>query len=442
MLGLSLTLALIAGCSYSSSEPGMFSTPPAAERTGPPLDFPTPNSAPGPANPRLPVAGDVVWTSSEGVRLTSRFAVHAVRRMAGATILDWSITPLFAPGLEPGELVPSAVDLGLGRTTGGDVNALLLDAAGQRAYRPLQHRDRRQFNHCLCTPPWVVRLSLRIGETRLLQIAFPELPAGTRSVDVSFATLPLFTGVPVTPAGQAPTLRAPVDLNRPVESAAPLGPPVTVTDDALLAPRQLLSVQVDAIEAGPAFTSVRWTLRALDERVSSEPFPTLPPVTGSPPKLSDPRGAAALPVNPSTASGPQLQVGRRSVATTWLTYQLDGRRRVDCLCTGFGMWAKELHRPGGRVSVVTVYPALPRGTRRVDVVLPTATTLWRLQVSPTAAGPRLGPAQTVRVGSWRYRETDPPAGWAAVDWPTPLPDASEVGDYDAFVERLLPSSSR
>ncbi len=428
---------MITGCSYSSSEPGLFQTQAPADGSSGPNDFPPPSQPPPrPTNPELPVAGDAVWTSSEGLRLTTRTAVHAVRRMAGATVLDWSLTPLSAPGLEPGQKVPSWVDLGLGKTSGGDVNALLLDAATGRAYRPLQHASRRQFNHCLCTPPWVTQLDLRIGETRLLQATFPALPAATRWVDVSLTTLPVFSRVPVTPVGQVPTATAPTNLQRIVDESAPLAPPYHLSATDRSGARRVQSIQIDAIEAGPTFTSLRWTLRSLTDQPSVNVFPPGPPVTVA--------AATELPpINPSTASGPQLRAGGRTLSALHLSYAMLGRRYVDCLCTGFGLWATTLRQAGGRASVTTIYPPLPPGTPRVDVVLPEATTIWRLPVTAAFDGSaRLGAPRPAKVDRWHYREDQPPAGWSTADWPTPLPDPSQLGDYDAFVERLLPSSSR
>ena len=435
-VALLLILAMITGCSYSSSEPGLFQTQPPVDGSSAPNDFPPPSPfPPRPTNPDLPVAGDAVWTSSEGLRLTTRTAVHAVRRMAGATVLDWSLTPLDAPGLQPGQKVPSWVDLGLGKSTGGDVNALLLDAAAGRAYRPLQHTSRRRFNHCLCTPPWVAQLDLRIGETRLLQATFPALPAATRWVDVSLNTLPVFSRVPVTPDGQVPTATAPTDLRR-FEDSPPLAPPYHLSEPDLGGARRVQSIQIDAVEAGSTFTSLRWTLRSLTDQPSVNVFPPGPPVTAAAP-------TTLPPVNPSTASGPQLRAAGRTLSAVHLSYAMLGRRYVDCLCTGFGLWATALRQAGGSASVTTVYPPLPPGTARVDVVLPGATTIWRLPVSAAFDGSaRLGPPRAADLDRWLYREDQAPPGWGTADWPTPLPDPAQLRDYDALVERLLPSSSR
>ena len=422
-LALALIVALSAGsCTYSTSEPGLFRTEAPVEEFS---DEPLP---PQPTNPRLPVAGETVWTSSEGLRITTRFAIHAVRRMAGATVLDWSVTPLSAPDLDRGARIPSWVDLGLSRAAGGDLSALLIDSAAGKVYRPLQHRSRREFNRCLCTPLWVSQLELRIGETRLLQAAFPPLPTNARFVDVAMSTLPVFGHVPVTPVGQVPTALGPLDLGRKPAETSPLAAPYHVSEPNVRGAKRVQSIQIDAIEAGDHFTSLRWTIRSISDQPSYAVFPPSPPITAEVPpdvELS----------KPSAASGPQLQAGKTTLGVRWITTRMQGRGALDCLCTELGLWATTLRQAGGRATVTTVFPALPHGTTAVDVVLPRTTTLWRLPVTPAAdSAARLGPPRPASVDTWVYLTDRPPAGWSTTDWPTPLPDARQLDDYASFVE--------
>ncbi len=420
---LALALAL-AGCTYSSSEPGLFRTEAPVEQ------WSEPPFLPQPANPDLPVAGAAVWTSSEGLRLTSRFAVHAIRRTGGATVLDWSVTPLSAPGLEQGEKIPSWVDLGLSRAAGGDLNAVLIDPTAGKAYRPLQHRSRREFNRCLCTPLWVAQLDLRIGETRLLQASFPTLPTATRFVDVSLTTLPVFAHVPVSPANQVPAALGPVDLRAEPDEPDPLAPPFHVADPRRRGPTSVQSIQIDAIEAGEHFTSMRWTIRSVTDHPNSGLLPAGPPITAElPPDVEV--------VSPGAASGPQLSAAGTTVGAQWMTAKVQGRKYLDCLCTNIGLWATALRQAGGRATVTTVYPALPAGTRVAEVVLPGATTLWRLKVSQAAdSATQVSPPRKVRVGNWRYLPDRPPAGWSTAEWPTPVPEPDQFADYESLVEEL------
>ena len=113
-----------AGCTYAKEEPGLFQSKapesPTTENRQPPA----------PTNPQLPVAAEAEWTTAEGLQISTRFAIHAVRRIQGATVVDWSVTPLRAPGYAFGDDLPSWVDLGLSRSSEGDSNMFLLDPAG------------------------------------------------------------------------------------------------------------------------------------------------------------------------------------------------------------------------------------------------------------------------------------------------------------------------
>lgn len=142
---LALALLVLTGCTWSGSEPGLFGKHVRAESPSPP--------APERANPSLPVAGETTWTSAEGQQVTIRFAVHAVRRAADVTVLDWSITPLSAPGRQQGDELPTGLDLGLDRVDDGGISIVLLDPGTQRVYRPLVSKAQRA-RHCLCTPLW------------------------------------------------------------------------------------------------------------------------------------------------------------------------------------------------------------------------------------------------------------------------------------------------
>ena len=88
---------VVSGCTYAEREPGLFPTrvPTSTEPPPPPGG----RFLPKPTNPNLPVAGEAIWVSGGRLPVTFRFAVHAVRRIEGATVLDWSVTPLRARGL-------------------------------------------------------------------------------------------------------------------------------------------------------------------------------------------------------------------------------------------------------------------------------------------------------------------------------------------------------
>lgn len=138
------------------------------------------------------MVGEAVWTFADGLDIEVRLAVHAVRRIEGATVLDWSVAPLRGPGLGVGDAVPAALNLGLSRFGEGNANVFLIDAFGRDVYRPLTAADPSELQRCLCSPIWLAQRNLRIGQTTLLQIAFPELAENLQTIDVDIATVPLF----------------------------------------------------------------------------------------------------------------------------------------------------------------------------------------------------------------------------------------------------------
>ena len=252
---------LVTGCTYSAEEPGLFPTRVPSQEAEPPAD----QQPPQPTFPELPVAGEAVWTTGDGLGVTVRFAVHAVRRIPGATILDWSVTPIGSPVARFGDVLPAHLDLGLTQSTGGDVDVTLLDPPSRTAYAPLSHRSRRTFNHCLCSPVWLVQQRLRIGETRLMQVAYPELPPDTAFVDVVLANVAPFVHVPVTGVGLAPSATSATDLARP---AGPTTPAAKAREIRIGSPpRQALTIQIDSITSSPGLTSVAWTVRAVTDQV-------------------------------------------------------------------------------------------------------------------------------------------------------------------------------
>ena len=161
------------------------------------------------------MVGEAIWTSGDGSAITVRIAVHAVRRIPGATVLDWSVTPLAGPGLDTDDRVPPGFNLGLTRFGEGNTNVFLLD--GRRVYRPLTHRG-PGLAACLCTPVWLDQHDLRINHTTLFQIAYPALPEATTSIDVDIASVPPFAHIPVAPVGAVPLN---VDADGPDQARLP-----------------------------------------------------------------------------------------------------------------------------------------------------------------------------------------------------------------------------
>jgi hypothetical protein len=429
LAALSALMVVLAGCTYTEQEPGLFrQTDPQTSETTEPDRLP-----PRKTNPALPVAGEAIWTTAEGLRVTVRFAVHAIRRIEGATVLDWSVTPLSAPKLQAGERLPGRVDLGLTSQGAGDGNIVLSDAAGH-VYRQLTHVSRAEFNRCLCSPIWATQLGLRLGETRMLQLAFPELPPDVAFLDVSLANVPTFWHVPVSRLGQAPLATRATNLGRPAERVKPVAKPQPFSFPWRKG--RLQNIEIRQIVASPTSTSLEWTINSYTDQPSVSLIAYGPPVAASPP-------VGVLVTSQESASGPQIRAsnGPRGplLKARWMTARVQGRDFYECLCTPIGIWAASLRQFGGAATVTTTFGPLPANTTKADVVLPGVATLRDLAVvrAPDAAA-RLGDSVKVSTRYWTYDVNAPPNGWSTWDWPTPTPDPVQLGSYNTFVEDIVP----
>jgi hypothetical protein len=396
------------------------------ETTVPPLRPITPNETLPSPNPNLPVVGEAIWTSVDGLNITMRLAVHAVRRIEGATVLDWSVTPLHGAGLRPRDPVPPTVDLGLNRPGEGYPNILLMDTARARVYRPLTHRG--WDSQCLCTPLRLMQRNLRLGYTTVLQVAFPALPDGVENVDVQLATVPPFWRVPVTPPGMLPLASYPTDLARPAEPTPVIGStrPFNYRSAA-----QRYLIMVNAVYASSSFTTIAWTILSMEPGRGLQAASRPPFADAAPPRRA---------YNPISAAGPQIKVGAgRSVWRARLvTTKLVGLGAQECLCSDLRFGGAALRRTGQQMQVITNLPPLPAGTSRVDVVLPGLTTFTNLAVTPApdsnfrSAGPAVR-----RTSLWTYQAEQPHPGWRQQAWPTPLPRTDQLRAFRATVDDIV-----
>ena len=381
---------LLAACTYGAKDPGLLgrhqpSAPP-AERT----------VAAG--NPELPVVGEAVWTTGDGSSIDLRIALHALRRIEGGTVLDWSVTPIRGLNLLPGDRVPATVDLGLTEDCAGTGNTIMLvDAFDDRVYRPLT-----DGSHCLCSPLRSARRQLRIGETRLLQVTFPELPAAQKVIDIDLPTVPMFNQVPVTPVGKVPTRTNSTDLARqstPVRALATT-PPLRHPDHD-----QQFKILVNRVVGADRYTSIEWTVQSLT-------------------------------AGPGLGRTDQTPLAR-PVITEPTTIQPFALMSGGDLSTRPGLWASALRSPNQQVTMVANLPALPRFTGVVDVRFGDQPPMTALPVVRATDG-------SIRVGgpidhsgrTWTYSEERPSDGWPPSAWPTPLPDPTQVDDYRAVIEAL------
>lgn len=424
-----LVAVLVVGCSYTSSEPGLFGGRDTPDRGSdrsrvrpdqPVLDWPNVRNDDRRTNSHLPVVGEEVWTTADGTRLTVRVAVHAVRRIAGATVLDWSITPLGAPGLRADDVVPSTVDLGLRRFDEGNTNLFLIDPGRRELYRPLVHRNISR--RCLCTPIWRAQRSLRIGQTAVLQVGFPELPPDVKTVEVDVATVPIFAAVPVTPIGQVPTATAPTDLNREPEA-----PPARETRRLLGDTEyrgQRFRIEIARVVAREHGTSLQWVITSLSAGSGLE--------EADGPPFADP----ALPIsyNRIAASAPRLEIADVVTGASLVSSVLSSDRGTECLCSDLRIWARSLRDAGREATVVTNFPALPGGVEEVTVNLPGVGS-QQIAVSRGTGVQRSGPPLVRPVAFWQ--EWESPRSWSPHAWPTLLPDSAQLVDYREVRDRFL-----
>jgi hypothetical protein len=427
-----LVVVTLAGCGYSSQEPGLFGRSADPTTIAPPPATPQiagrePNAARTMVNPDLPVVGEAVWTSADGLDIQVRIAVHALRRIPGATVLDWSVTPLRGPGLAPGDGVPGSVNLGLTRLGEDNVNVFLVDTLGRRVYRPLTSKSYPGLQSCLCTPLRVVERNLRIGQTQLLQVAYPELPDDQSTIDVDVATVPMFFRVPVTTAGLVPQAAGPVDLARPSTPAS-----IEVSSPPFRYARggQHFIITVDEVVASATFTSLRWTIQSLDDGAGLE--------SASVPPFAEPAAVAKV-YNPVSASGPVLTAAsdgpRRALLMSTKQPSLSA---PECLCSDLRLWASSLKRAEQQASVVTNLPPLPINTQDVSVAFAGLPPITSVRLTSASDGTFRSAAPVKRSSqTWTSRAAGAPAGWPVSQWPTPLPDTAELGGFRATVDRLV-----
>lgn len=405
---------LLVGCTYTTNEPGLF------EPTRPARVEPQPRPErhrPVPAtNPALPVFSDQTWTSADGLGVEVRIAVHGVRRISGATVLDWSVTPVRVPNLFSGDLVQPTVDLGLSPPGDDRPRITLIDSARGLVYRPLAKTA--DPSACLCTPLSAAEDRLRVGLTTLLQVAFPQLPASTAGIDVAIATVLPAWRVPVTPIGEVPVAESPTDLGRAADDR--------VRGQLLEMFRygpgeQVFRFELNGVAASPTFTALAWTIWSV---TGGDGLEATPP----------PGGTDDGPlVGPTVTSGPVLVVrtdeGARTLRVRRAGADPRDSRVQECLCTPLHGWTGLLRRPDKPVTVVTTYPPLPVSSEQVEV------RFEGLGSTSVAVTPALD-AQVRSPGSrpwspttWPVAGSRPPSGWDTGQWPTPVPPAELVKNF-------------
>jgi len=199
-------------------------------------------------------------------------------------------------------------------------------------------------------------------------------------------------------------------------------------------PRRVQSITIDRVVAARSRTTMEWTIKSITDQSTFIQELARSPIGGILPDEVDV-------LDRDVVSGPALKplgvAGSKPFRVTWLTTAVAQRKAYECLCSPLGVWAGSLRRQGGQASVASNYPALPAGTRTVDVILPGIGTISGIPVvGPEDSAPRLGPPEPYAGETWIYYSDDPPRGWMTTDWPTPLPDPDQLKDYRFFVEQL------
>jgi len=422
VVGLVTVGVLLVGCTYATEEPGLLGRTPA-----PTVDpRPSTNLPPAPAtNPALPVLGEGVWTSADGLGVQVRIGIHALRRISGATVLDWSVTPLKAPNLRPGDAVPPTLDLGLSRRDDLRPRIYLLDSRGGELYRPLVSAAGRPS--CVCTPLSLAQRRLRIGQTTLLQVAFPALPASKSTIDVVFATVPPFGQVPVTRADHIPVAVGPTELGRPGEVALSTG---DSSDMFRFGPgEQIFRIQPNRVLASSTFATLEWTIKSVTGGTGLD--------SASSPPFAEPEAAGPEPADPVTASGPVLIVGTRTLRARMVRFDGPDPQARECLCSPLQGWTSVLRRPDKAVTVVTTYPPLPAGTQRAQVRLAGLGTLSVPVTRASNAGGRANEARPWTQTTWRPADLGSGPGWTSENWPTPVPSTDQLPDVKAEPSALV-----
>ncbi|HEU4545995.1 MAG TPA: hypothetical protein VFR88_06860 [Microlunatus sp.] len=408
---------MLVGCSYSAEEPGLLRPTPAT-RGGSPVTRVAPPPTPPVTNPELPVLAEAVWTSADGLGVRVRIGVHAVRRVDGATVLDWSVTPLTAPNLQPGDPVPTTLDLGLSDPADERPLIALLDVRSDRLYRPLTHAT--DPVRCVCTPLSLALDRFRIGHTTLLQVAFPPLPGSSSTVDVVPATVAPFGQVPVTPAGRVPVAVRPAELARPADTASVA---VGTSEMFRYGPgEQVFRLRVHRVLAGRGFTTVEWTIWSVTGGAGLDAA-TDPPFAE---RAADGTGEAARPRASGPVLSPATRAGTQTLRPRLVVTDAAGGGPPECLCSPLDGWTSVLRRPDKPAAVVTTYPPLPDGVGRVRVRFAGLADL-SMPVTPAPdARARAAGVRPWTTATWRSGDLRSGPGWSSASWPTPVPAAEEL----------------
>jgi outer membrane protein OmpA-like peptidoglycan-associated protein len=401
------------------------------------------------ANP--PVLSSFVLDAGTETPQDVRVAIHGVRRVDGATVLDWSVTPLASDTAKAGDKVDQPLDIDVDPGFDNSNALQLVDTAGKKVYRPLDNDDQvapgdHQVAGCLCVPWFMVKGDLTVGKTRLMQAAFPELPAGLDKITVSIRNQPLASDAPVAPIGEVLTGKG-IDLNAKADDLPQAAPAASFTypvGDSLDKPAQAMSLTINQVIAGPSGTSLVYTVKA------DAAGPGLNSFGGRP--INDPEVVQyGTSVFDLASSGPAIAAAGAEGRLTrpWFA-SMKQKTEIppgaaenfawrECLCSTTQFYGKILETAGRSITLIEHMPALPSGTSTVDVVFPDKSLPTVKGVKVTEAPEVASKFKKADVGTWTYGsvETDDlPKGWNLNKWPTPVPDAASIDASVVAVDDL------
>lgn len=360
MVVAAVVVLALAACAIAKPSPD-----PSPSTSATPLfasDSPTPTPS-QPVQLTLPVAATQVLRVGEDHDQDVRIALHSVRRVDGGTVLEWSVTPLATGGQTAGDEVPEDIDIGGNFAI--DLPAIhLIDAPAGKLYRPLWKRSGNNAE-CICIPWFGLNSELKVAETRLLQIAFPELPTTLQAITVNVANVPLVT-MPISPKGQIPVGAADPELAAPAEPAAAATKAIEFRyplKNELSEPSQRLSLVVNSVSTSSAGTTLALTVTAKTDWANPRSGPSLP--------ISEP-GLVSIwqDVSGSAANGPGLRPSSATDAKTTralhatdrhdtrpVHFRPKGSEWQECLCTTLQGYGDRMHQAGKAVKYLCEVPA-------------------------------------------------------------------------------------
>ena len=381
--------------------------------------------------------------------VTVRFAVHAVRRIRGRHRARLVGHPAGQrPGFEPGD------DAAVGDRSRADPAAgrrvrprRCSTRPAQRAYRPLQPPVPPARSTTASAPPlWLLQQTLRFGETRLLQVAFPPLPAalGVRRRQPAHRRRRSCTcRSPRRPGADRPA-------GRPTWPAPARPAPGELRADQFRypdEPARRQSVRVDRVVAAPGGPRSSGPLRSLDDQDSASACARSARRRRAPAARGRRRGQHQPGQrSPAPAGRPR---GRERSRRAGSTDDLTASRATSACAPSSACGPARCATPAAAAQVAGHYPALPAGTRtgrRRAARRRRASAACRSRRADGRRGrARAVPPVPRPTGRWPYASTTRRRGLVhRATGPPPCPTRSQLGDVPRHCEkhRISPAADR